>query len=396
MKILIVDDDEKRSKSLKNFVIKTCKLHQDDISLATCLAEARDLLRAAYYDVLVLDVVLPKRKDKKNPHASIGIGLLQELNRSTNLKKPERIIGITAHLGDAGNFRSEFEKSCNIVVEAPSNSDIWKSKIANSLTYTGTSKTSRAVHLSRTAIMSVHGIRTFGQWQARLRKLIEDRVDGVSFHTYKFGYFSSIVFLFPLLRRLQINRLEKSMKPVINNKDLDRIYIFCHSFGTYLVANALKAILNSGRPHAKITLVLCGSILTSTFNWQDVDDGTTLRIVNECGSKDFVLWLSSAFVLGAGMAGKTGFYGFNDKFLMNRFFVGGHSLYFLNNDFMPQQWLPLLDENSMVAEIDERLNSSLVMRITENIVVALSLLKPWLYMSLLLAITYFAWTGYNN
>jgi hypothetical protein len=234
-------------------------------------------------DYLVLDVVLPKRKDKIGPLPLNGIGLLKELNRESSLKKPERIIGITAHLSDLQSFRSEFEQSCNIVIEAPPNSDVWKRKIAGSLSYTGVSKTSRAVHLSKTAVLSVHGIRTFGQWQSRLRKLIEERAEGVAFHTYKFGYFSSIYFLFPFLRNLQVKRLENSMRTIVNDENLDRIFIFCHSFGTYLVANALKSILNAGRPQAKITLILCGSVLSPNFNWQSVDAGDRLRIVNECG-----------------------------------------------------------------------------------------------------------------
>lgn len=396
MKILIVDDDEQRSNSLKKFIVETCLVHHNDISLASCLTEARDLLRAVYYDVLVLDVVLPKREDKRNPHHSVGIGLLQELNRVSSLKKPERIIGITAHLSDAQGFRSEFELSCNIVVEAPSNSDVWKSKIASSLAYTGVSKTSRAVHLSKTAVLSVHGIRTYGQWQTRLRQLIERRAEGVSFHTYKFGYFSSIVFLFPFLRGLQVGRLEKKMAAIVNDEGLDRIFIFCHSFGTYLVANALKTILNTGKPRAKIMLILCGSVLSSTYDWRKIDDGSTLRIVNECGSRDFVLWLSAACVFGVGMAGKTGFYGFSNSFLMNRFFTGGHSLYFASDDFMSKHWLPLLDEKPEISEIDERENSGFLVRIAENFVMALSFLKRWIYFSLLFLAAYYIFTSIRS
>lgn len=396
MKILIVDDDDRRSAGLKTYIVENCLIHQDDISLASCVAEAREMLRATYFDVLVLDVVLPKRKDKSGPLPGNGIGLLKELNRESSLKKPERIIGITAYLSDVQNFRSEFEQSCNIVVEAPPNSDTWKRKISVSLSYTGISKTSRAVHLSKTAVLSVHGIRTFGQWQARLRKLIEERTEGVAFHTYKFGYFSSIVFLFPFLRSLQVERLERSMKTVINDENLDRIFIFCHSFGTYLVANALKSILNAGRPHAKITLILCGSVLSSTFDWRSVNNGDNLRIVNECGSRDFVLWVSAACVLGSGMAGKTGFYGFNNRFLMNRFFMGGHSLYFSSDSFMLQQWIPLLDEGSEVSEIDERENTGVVIRILENVVVAVDFLKPWIYLSLLPLLAYYVWVWFRN
>jgi len=395
MKILIVDDDQKRSNGLKKFVTEKCSIRNDDIYLACCLTEARDLLRTIYFDVLVLDVVLPKRLDKKNPHHSVGIGLLQEVNRSSHLKKPERIIGITAHLDDAGVFRSEFELSCNIVVEAPSNSDVWKANIASSLAYTGFSKTSRAAHLSKTAVLSVHGIRTFGQWQARLRRLIEGRVEGIAFHTYKFGYFSSLVFIFPFLRKLQVNRLQEKMAPIMNDESLDRIFIFCHSFGTYLVANALKSILRLKKPRAIITLIMCGSVLESTFDWRKVDDSSSLRIINECGNNDFVLWISAAFVFGVGMSGKVGFYGFNNKYLMNRFFKGGHSLYFSGDDFMLKQWIPLLDEPSDYSEIDERSNETFLMRAVENLVTFFAIIKPIVYFSIPFFIAHRVWIIYR-
>lgn len=92
------------------------------------------------------------------------------------------------------------------------------------------------------------------------------------------------------------------------------------------------------------------------------------------------------------MAGKTGFYGFNNKFLMNRFFSGGHGLYFAGDTFMLQHWIPLLDDESRLPEIDERINGGIVMRVLENVLVALSFLKPWLYFSFALLIIYLVWT----
>jgi|GEM_PF-2301176 len=388
MKILIVDDDGRRSSSLKKFIAEKCLIHDEDIRLASCLNEARTYLRAMYFDVLILDVVLPKRADKLSPDPSVGIGLLMELNRESYLKKPERIIGITAHLDDANKFRNEFEKSCNIVVEAPSNSDLWKARIVSSLQYTGISKTSRAVHEAKTAVLSVHGIRTFGQWQARLRKLLEERTEGITFHNYKFGYFSSLVFIFPFFRRMQISRLQKDIERKLVDKEFDRIYIFCHSFGTYLVVKCLENIFNKKNIKGNIVLILSGSVLHSDYNWRAIDRGGRLRIINECGSKDHILWLSAAFVYGMGMAGKSGFYGFNDEFLMNRFYSGGHSLYFNGDDFMLRQWLPLFDQPPMISEIDERTNYGLIYGLLEKTVILLASVKHLAYLAIILFIIY--------
>ena len=379
MKILIVDDDVKRASSLREYLSLNCSIPAEEFFFAGYLAEARDLLRNVYFDALILDVVLPKRKDKKCPHHLVGIGLLEELNRNSSLKKPEKIIGITAHIEDIGQFRKEFEQSCNIVVEAPSNSDVWKTKISIALSYTGVSKTTRAAVISKTAVISVHGIRTFGQWQARLRRLIELRTNTVSFHTYKFGYFSSFLFLLPWARNLQVEHLSKNIQPIICDTELDRAYIFCHSFGTYLVAHSLLQLFDAHNINAKITLVLCGSVLSSNFEWRRINNGKGLRVVNDCGSRDYVLWSSAALVLGVGMAGKVGFYGFNNDFIMNRFFDGGHSSYFHGDGFMEKYWLPLLDEVAVISEVDERKYVSFGTRIAEHGVEFLMAVKPWIY-----------------
>lgn len=380
MKILIVDDDDARASNLREYLSTNCSIPADEIFFAGCLTEARNLLRNVYFDALVLDVVLPKRKDRKSPHHLVGIGLLEELSRkSSYLKKPEKIIGITAHVEDITQFRSEFEQSCNIVVEAPANSDVWKAKISSALSYTGGSKTARAAVMSKTAVISVHGIRTFGQWQVRLRRLIESRTDAVKFHTYKFGYFSSLLFLIPWARNIQVEHLRKNIEPIICDSELDRVYIFCHSFGTYLVANSLQKIFDAQNVKVKITLVLCGSVLPSNFDWRKIHDGEKLRVVNDCGGSDYVLWGSAAFVLGVGMAGKVGFYGFNNDFIMNRFFDGGHSSYFQGDSFMEKYWLPLLDEVAVISEVDQRRNASFGARIVENGIEFLAAAKHWIY-----------------
>jgi CheY-like chemotaxis protein len=395
VKILIVDDDEGRASGLREYLSRSCSISADEILFVDCLSDARRLLRNVYFDVLILDVVLPKRKDKKRPHHLVGIGLLEELSRQSHLKKPEKIIGITAHIEDISKFRTEFEQSCNIVVEAPSNSDVWKAKISSALSYTGVSKTSRAVALSRTAVLSVHGIRTFGQWQTRLRRLIEARTDAVSFHTYKFGYFSSLLFLIPWIRNIQVERLKNDIEPIIKDSEFDRVYIFCHSFGTYLVAYSLLKIFDAENVVAKTTLVLCGSILPSNFDWRKIDSGKALRVINDCGDRDYVLWLSAAFVLGVGMAGKVGFYGFSNDFIMNRFFNGGHSSYFRGDDFMLKYWLPLLDDVPVISEVDERQNASFAARLGEKTVEFVSTIKPWIYLVLGLALLLFVARGFG-
>ncbi len=43
----------------------------------------------------------------------------------------------------------------------------------------------------------MHGIRTYGNWQADLKNLLEAAEPGITVLNYQFGYFSSLAFLLP-------------------------------------------------------------------------------------------------------------------------------------------------------------------------------------------------------
>lgn len=340
MKILIVDDDEQRSTLLKKFLTER-GFDGDLIETCNCSGDAKARLRQTYFDVLILDVVLPKRtNEERSP--SFGIELLEQLSRSPNLKKPEKIIGITAHTADMGRFQNAFHRHCLAVIEAQRQSAEWKESIFRAIGQTRSSQLARTTDTRNVAVITIHGIRTFGLWQSRLQELIEQHTDGVAFHTYRYGYFSVVGLLVPLIRRLEVRRLGKRLK-ALELSSADDYYVFCHSFGTYLATEALREIPASALANKKITLVLSGSVLPSNFDWTDVP--AVSRIVNDCGLSDFPLLMSQAFAPGLGMAGRTGFHGFSNERLVNRYHVGGHSLYFDGNEFMSKYWLPLLTES---------------------------------------------------
>ena len=51
-------------------------------------------------------------------------------------------------------------------------------------------------------VITVHGIRTYGDWQDELKKLLEAAEPGVTVRMYRYGFFSSLAFLIPPLRWL--------------------------------------------------------------------------------------------------------------------------------------------------------------------------------------------------
>ncbi|HEX8152923.1 MAG TPA: hypothetical protein VF698_07355, partial [Thermoanaerobaculia bacterium] len=210
-------------------------------------------------------------------------------------------------------------------------------------------------------VVTVHGIRTFGFWQERLEALLRSDATGEERHrievlNYKYGYFSAIAFMIPLLRWLVVRQFRRTLEKQLARRSWRRVDIVAHSFGTHLVGWSLLAMKNG--PHRVHTVIVAGSVLRSDFPWNELIGTTVRRVVSECGTSDSILLLSQFFVLFTGMAGRVGFSGMTGETLRNRFYEIGHSGYFLSagrpsDDFMAANWLPLLARDEAVALRDD-------------------------------------------
>ncbi|MBR0779555.1 tetratricopeptide repeat protein [Bradyrhizobium diazoefficiens] len=209
-------------------------------------------------------------------------------------------------------------------------------------------------------IISVHGIRTFGNWQERLEHLLqaESSDRDLTVINYKFGYFSILAFLVPFLRWFVVRQFRKFYVDIATSQNWDRIDLAAHSFGTHIIAWALYGIDSAARPQVN-TIVLAGSVLKSSFPWQVLVGHGVTRVVNDCGTRDDILVWNQICVLGTGIAGRLGFTGGIGKAFRNRFFKCGHSGYFLTADkpddkFMREYWVPLLLTDVDPILVDER------------------------------------------
>jgi len=217
-------------------------------------------------------------------------------------------------------------------------------------------------------LVSVHGIRTFGNWQERLERMIGDEVDRrnddqIRVVNYKYGYFSVIAFLIPVLRWLVVRRFRAELLALSGSDQWDRVDLVGHSFGTHIIAWALYSIPEKDRPPVH-TLLFAGSVLKSNFLWQSLLGRGVKRVVNDCGIIDSVLLLSQFLVLFTGMAGRIGFNGVTGRYFRNRYFKFGHSDYFLvkgvaDDTFMSRYWLPLLTSEAEPELVDVRESSTL-------------------------------------
>ena len=387
MKVLIVDDDCSRADEIKQLIITEISSDLHEVTIAHSCDEAKTILRQSYFDVLFLDVILPKRH-LESPHYKNGLGLLDEINRRKCFNRPERIIGITANIDDIERYREKFSNYCFAVIEASPTNCGWQSALVNAIEYSIESGQNRKEQPD-SIVITIHGIRTYGQWQERFKTLACAEYGNLEFYTYKYGYFTIPLFFMPWAREWEERKFTACLKKLIEENPNKPIKLFSHSFGAYLSVRAIERLAKSGFHVPLDLLVLSGSVLKSNYDWGPISGLTSAKVVNDCGSSDYVLWLSEAFIPRTGMAGRVGFSGFNNRKFVNRYHTGGHSLYFKGESFFNEHWLPLLCPENETEALDCRESSVLVDGILQRLVIFCGKIKELTY---ILAVSVFVYT----
>src|ERR1041385_1043616 len=88
----------------------------------------------------------------------------------------------------------------------------------------------------RHLVVTVHGIRTFGQWQERLESLLRQRDPNIRGFHFKYGYFSTLAFMIPVFRWFVTQKFRRYLQAAIRDGDWHRVDVVAHSFGTHLAA----------------------------------------------------------------------------------------------------------------------------------------------------------------
>lgn len=386
LKVLIVDDNKVRNKQIRKLLGKECSLIEEDILDCDNAHKAKLIMRSTYVDILILDIMIPRLDETAS--AKVGLDLLEQVTRRATIKTPGRVLGITANIDDIKSYQHVFEQYFFSVIEATSTTFAWKNKIVQAVNYSLKTSIAQSSENKSKLCFTIHGIESRGAWQVDLKTLINTYTDAIDFEEYKYGYFSFFSFLIPFMKEIAVNRFYKKLDFVIGSSKGKEIIVISHSFGTYIAVKGIeKYIKKKGRFNLR-KLVLAGSVLPSRHDFKLILENTDSIIINETGDKDVPLLLSQLLVPNTGMAGRTGFYGFNNKRFFNRYFCGGHSHYFDSDEnFMEKYWLPLINDYSKPELIDLR-QDSLFNKSIEFIVNLLGKFKEFTYFLLIALLAY--------
>lgn len=108
MKILVVDDDNNKVVEISN-VIKEVGVDDNSMEVVTTAACAMKRLKSECFDLLIVDLLLPKRLGEA-PVSDGGVTLIQSIHRSSEINTPEFIVGLTADEEAYKSSQEDFAK----------------------------------------------------------------------------------------------------------------------------------------------------------------------------------------------------------------------------------------------------------------------------------------------
>ncbi len=134
LRILLVEDEPARAETLQSALRDRVFSNEVDYETCTNVHAAAELLRNHYYDLLILDILLPMREGGE-PVGDGGVRLLRALKTHADLRLPGYTIGLTAHENLAALDGADFNESMWMILRYDPSTDAWIERIANHITH---------------------------------------------------------------------------------------------------------------------------------------------------------------------------------------------------------------------------------------------------------------------
>ncbi len=360
MRIVVVDDSAGRVDKVSRLISEVV----DPLLVSVVSCETADEARLALRDqcdLLILDVLLPKKKGQV-PSARVSVDLLTELcDPEGRYPRPGLIFGLTADVSSLGLHQAEFARCATIVAEAPPNSDDWVGLLRSQVESVFASRSKVAQRVCDRVLISIHGIRTFGTWQGDFHEKVRSYSRDFEDFEVRYGFFDLVSFFIPPWRRRVSREMASRVVSIIERcSGPVKVTLVAHSFGTVIAKEALEILSRRSFDADVSTVIFCGSPIDAGESLDDAMSALAGNgvLINDCGSRDWVLALARTFVPGLGDAGRVGFRRENSSRFVNRFFHGGHALYFegckSGGHFVDRYWLGVVVGEMKPEVVDER------------------------------------------
>ena len=174
-------------------------------------------------------------------------------------------------------------------------------------------------------VFLMHGIRDYGEWLTKLEEAMRASEPNIHVHKDSHGYFTVSGFLNPVERNRRVKWFADLYTQIKAEDPGARISYVGHSFGTYILGDALK---NYDRIHVD-RVYFAGSVLPRNFNWHPHFVKEQIQYLrNDCATADIWVGVFSkalGLVYDLGDAGCNGFEQQEaERLYENKYFRGDH------------------------------------------------------------------------
>lgn len=107
--------------------------------------EAQTALENQYFDLFVLDIIIPLYDTDEDGSHEHSLAILHRINNDELIIKPGKIIGITADLDAAGAAKDTFSDSTWSIINYSQTDNEWQQRIVNCANYILREKQARPV-----------------------------------------------------------------------------------------------------------------------------------------------------------------------------------------------------------------------------------------------------------
>lgn len=140
IKILVMDDSEKKIDIVKKVLIEGCGVKESNITVAMSVSSGRNAVRKTYFDIVLLDLVLPLF-DNDEPVENGGLSFIKQIRSAgASIKVPTQIIGLTEKDDAYKKEKEEFQSLLFNVIHCKQGDNEWIQQIQQAVNFTARNK----------------------------------------------------------------------------------------------------------------------------------------------------------------------------------------------------------------------------------------------------------------
>lgn len=347
--VLVVEDSNIKFDKI-NTALKSFGVEEEYIERTISIECSEKELNENQYDLVILDMVLPQSLLDSTKDKEGGLSILEDIvsaiEDDNNLKVPNSVLVLT-EFEDVLKEYTDIIHQCRVfslIYNAASND--WVKELEKEVKkLQRLKKQNDQRKFDKNVLITVHGIRTNGKWQEKMNQLLDSNY---SVEPYKYNFFSLFSFFSEKKVENEIEAMVSFIERTVKNHPKAKFHFVSHSFGTYLVYNALSKI-DKSLPIGNI--IFGGSVLKPSVDISILYEKHTIdNIINDCVVLDIPIIAGVIAHKRYSNAGIIGIKGSSNQ-VKNRYINGGHSSYF--DELHLESWINILNSGE-VEDIDLR------------------------------------------